>query len=151
MAGSAFVYVTYIRAPQQKLWDALTDQEFNRKFWFGYYQQSTWKNGASWTLRFPDGAVNTTGEILECDAPRRAAFSWFSECSPERKADGESRCSYELEPVGDSIRLTVSHRSERVDSVMIRAASESWPKIIASLKSMLETGSALEIHNPSKG
>lgn len=151
MAGSSFVHTAYIRCSPQKLWNALTDPEFNRKFWFGYRQQSAWKNGVSWTLRSPDDAVNTAGEILECEPPRRAVFSWFSECRPERKVDGESRCTYELEPVGDSTRLTVTHRSEKEDSVMIRAASESWPKVLASLKSLIETGSALDIHHPAKG
>ena len=151
MANSFFVYVTYIRSSRQKVWEALTDPEINTKFWFGYHQRSTWKNGASWTLRAPDGAVNTAGDILACDPLRRVEFRWFSECTPERKADGESRCAYELEPVGDSTRLTVTHRSEREDSVMIRAASESWPKVLASLKSLIETGSALDIHHPAKG
>ena len=151
MAGSLFVHTTYIRGSQQKLWNALTDPEFNKRLWFGYHQQSTWKQGASWTLRAPDGAANTTGDILACDPLRHVEFRWFSECTPERKADGETRCSYALEPVGDAVRLTVTHRSERDNSVMIAAASESWPKVIASLKSLVETGGALNIHNPSQG
>jgi uncharacterized protein YndB with AHSA1/START domain len=66
---SKFVYVTYIRTTPERLWQALTDPEFTRQFWVGTTQDCDWKVGASWKLKFPDGRVGDSGEVLEIDPP----------------------------------------------------------------------------------
>ena len=70
-----FVYVTYVRATQQKLWDALLNPEFQRQYWFGMHQECDWKAGSEWRMLFPDGRVADEGEVLEFDPPRRAGAS----------------------------------------------------------------------------
>jgi uncharacterized protein YndB with AHSA1/START domain len=69
MAESQFVYVTYIRTKTEKLWQALTDPEFTRRYWFDTTQESEWKPGASWRIIFADGRTADSGEIVEIDAP----------------------------------------------------------------------------------
>ena len=75
MAESEFVYVTYIRTTPEKLWRALTEPEFTRKFWVDTVQECEWKAGASWKLMAPDGRVADAGEVLEIDPPRRLVLS----------------------------------------------------------------------------
>ncbi len=66
-----FVYVTYIRTTAEQLFDALTKPEFTRQYWFGFTQECDWRAGAEWKLKFPDGRIADTGEVLQFD-PRSA-------------------------------------------------------------------------------
>jgi uncharacterized protein YndB with AHSA1/START domain len=144
MANSRFVYVTYIRTTAAKLWQALLDPEFTRRYWAETWQDCEWKPGASWRLMIPDGRVADTGEILEIEPERRLVLTWRNEFRPELREEGYSRLTYELEKVGESIKLTVTHEIDRPDSKFIEAVSGGWPHILASLKSLLETGESLE-------
>jgi uncharacterized protein YndB with AHSA1/START domain len=138
-----FVYVTYIRTTPQKLWDALLKPEFQRAYWFGVHQESEWKKGASWKMVFPDGRVADTGEVLEIDPPRHLVLKWRNEFRPELKVEGYSRCTYDLETVADTVKLTITHEIDKTASQFIVAVSGGWPKVLSSLKSFLETGNAL--------
>ena len=144
MSDSRFVYVTYIRTTPEKLWQALIDPEFTRKFWCETWQESEWKPGASWRIMIPDGRVADSGKIVEFDPPRRLVLTWRNEFRPELHAEGHSRLTYELEKVGNSVKLTVIHEMDRPESKFIQAVSNGWPHILASLKSLLETGESLE-------
>ena len=81
-----------------------------------------------------------SGEILEIDARRRVVIRWLNEWKPEFKAEGPSRCTIELEPVENSVKLTITHEIERPQSNFIAAASEGWALTLSNLKSLLETG-----------
>ena len=139
-----FFYVTYIRTTPAKLWEALTTPEFTRAYWFGVTAESDWKPGSPWRLVFPDGRVADIGEVVEVDPPRRLVLKWRNEFMPELKAEGYSRATFTLEPEGDVVKLTVTHEIDRTGSKFIAAVSGGWPKILSSLKSLLETGAALE-------
>ena len=139
-AGSTFVYVTFIRTTPERLWSALTCSELMRQYWFGMQQESSWQVGSPWKLIFPDGRVADTGEIVEADPPRRLVLKWRNEFRPELKAEGHARCTYELEPVGDAVKLTITHSIDRPASKFIEAVSGGWPRILSNLKSLLETG-----------
>jgi uncharacterized protein YndB with AHSA1/START domain len=143
MAESRFVYVTYIRSTPEKLWQALIDPEFTRQYWCETHQESQWKPGSSWRLMIPDGRVGDSGQIVEIEPNRRLVMTWRNEFKPELQAEGYSRLTYELDTVGDSVKLTVIHEMDRPDSKLIQAVSLGWPHILASLKSLLETGEAL--------
>jgi uncharacterized protein YndB with AHSA1/START domain len=138
-----FVYVTYIRTTPEKLWDALTKPEFTRAYWCETWHDSAWEAGSPWRLMIPDGRVGDSGEVLEIDRPRRLVLSWRNEFRPELKSEGYSRAAFELEPVGDTVKLTVIHEMDRDGSKFIDAVSSGWPHILSSLKSLLETGHAL--------
>ena len=71
-------------------------------------------------------------------------LKWRCEFRPELKAEGYSRLTYQLEPEGKSVKLTVIHEMEKEGSKFIEAVSSGWPHILASLKSLLETGESLE-------
>jgi uncharacterized protein YndB with AHSA1/START domain len=144
MADSRFVYVTYIRTTPEKLWQALIDPEFTRRYWAATWQESEWKPGASWRIMIPDGRVADSGEVLEIEPGRRLVLSWRNEFKPELRAEGYSRLTYELEKVGDSVKLTVIHEMDKPDSKLIGAVSNGWPRFLSSLKSLLETGQPLE-------
>lgn len=139
-----FVYVIYIRTTPEKLWDALTKPEFTRRYWAETWHDTTWEKGSSWKLMIPDGRVGDSGEIVEVDRPRRLVLNWQNQFIPEMKAEGASRCSFDLEQQGDMVKLTVAHSIELSGSKLLAAVSMGWPSILSSLKSLLETGEPLE-------
>jgi uncharacterized protein YndB with AHSA1/START domain len=146
--SSNYVYVAYIRTTPEKLWNALTKPEFMKQYWFGMTQESEWKEGASWAMKFSDGRVADAGEVLEIDPPKRLVLKWRNEFRPELKEEGYSRCVYELEQDGDVMRLTIRHSMDLDGAKLIEAVSGGWPRVLASLKSFLETGAALQrTHN----
>ena len=150
MPGSTFIYVTYIRITPEKLWRALTMPEIIRQYRFGMNVESEWKVGASWRM-YADGNLMDSGEILEIVPEARLVMSWLCEWKPEYKAEGHSRCVYEIEPAGASAKLTLTHSIERPDSKFIGAVSEGWPMVLSNLKSLLETGDvALVYHRGHK-
>lgn len=143
MSGSKFVYVTYIRTTPEKLWAALIEPEFTRQYWAGTHQVSDWKVGADWKIMIPDGRVGDSGKVLAFDPPRRLSVSWRNEFMPDLKAEGHSACTYDLEPAGSAVKLTVTHEIDKTDSKLIDGVSQGWPHLLASLKSLLETGESL--------
>ena len=144
MAESRFVYVTYIRTTAEKLWQALIDPEFTRRYWVETWQESEWKPGASWRLMVPDGRVADSGEVVEIDPPRRLVLTWQHHLTSELTPEGHSRMTYELEPQGEAVKLTLIHEIDRPNSKLIEKVSNGWPMVFASLKSLLETGESLE-------
>jgi uncharacterized protein YndB with AHSA1/START domain len=141
MARSTFVYVTYIRTTEEKLWSALTDAEFMKQYWFGMHCESRWTAGSAWKMVRADGSVCDAGEIIESEPPRRLVIRWQHQDNPELKAEGESVCTMELEPSGSAVKLAITHTMERTPSKFIAAVSGGWPKILSNLKSVIETGS----------
>jgi uncharacterized protein YndB with AHSA1/START domain len=139
-AESRFVYVTYIRTTPDRLWSALTTPEFMRQYWFGCHIETQWKAGSPWRLQFKDGRVADSGTIVEIDPPKRLVLEWRNEWSPELNAEGNARCTMELEPADGVVKLTVTHEMARAGSKLIHAVGGGWPKILSNLKSLLETG-----------
>jgi uncharacterized protein YndB with AHSA1/START domain len=144
MAESTFIYVTYIRTTPEKLWQALTDPAFIREYWCGIRAESDWTPGSPWQLVIPDGRVADSGEVIDAEPGRRLVIRWRNEFRPELREEGFSRCIFVLQPVGTSVKLTVTHEMERSDSKFVQAVSNGWPHILSSLKSLLETGESLE-------
>ena len=137
-----FVYVTYIRTTPEKLWDALLKPEFVKQWFWGTQLQSDWKKDSAWKMVMPDGTLNTTGNVLEIDPPRRLVLSWVtvSEFKAELAAEGPSQATFELEKMGDNVKLTLTHEIARDNSKLIKAVSGGWPMLLANIKSLLETG-----------
>jgi uncharacterized protein YndB with AHSA1/START domain len=140
---SSFVYVTYIRTTPEALWTALTTPEFLKKYWFGMNIETDWTAGSPWKLVFPDGRVADTGEIVEIDKPKRLVLKWRNEFKPDLHEEGYARCAMEIEQAGEIVKLTIIHEIDKPVSKLIDAVSIGWPKILSSLKSLLETGTAL--------
>ncbi len=137
-----FVYVTYIRTTKEKLWEAITTPEFTRQFWFGFHNECSWQKGASWKLIAADGWVADAGEVLEIDPPNRLVLRWRNEFIPENKADGDTRCTFDITNDGDVVKLVVTHEADKPHR-HIQAVSNGWPQVLSSLKTFLETGQSL--------
>jgi len=146
MPDSKFVYVTYIRTTPEKLWHALTTPEIIKQYRFGMMVESEWKVGSTWGM-YADGSLMDSGEILESVSPKRLMLSWLSEWKLKFKAEGYSRCVWEIEPMGVAAKLTLTHSMERPDSKFIAAVSEGWPLVLSNLKSLLETGEVAVVYH----
>jgi uncharacterized protein YndB with AHSA1/START domain len=148
MSKPEFVYTTYIETSVEKLWHALTDGDFTERYWFGHRVTSDWKPGS--TYSFAKAGANTIeGNVLSIDPPKQLVYSWNA-CSPETKGERVSRVTFDLEPRGKIVKLTVTHDNLDPAGVTLRNISGGWPMVLASLKSLLETGHALMIDPPTK-
>ncbi|MET0748737.1 MAG: SRPBCC family protein [Rhizobium sp.] len=149
MAGSTFVYVTFIRTTVENIWSAFTEPAFIKKFWFDVDVETSWQVGAPWCIKFPDGRTADSGEIIEFDPPHRMVIKWRNEFMPDLTAEGYSLCVIEVEAVGEAAKLTVTHSSTVENSKLIGAVSGGWPKILSNLKSLIETGELVLPNTPS--
>ncbi|HEX3394604.1 MAG TPA: metalloregulator ArsR/SmtB family transcription factor [Acidimicrobiales bacterium] len=136
------VFEIYIRTTPERLWEAITDSEIRSKYNFGARITSDWTPGSRMEMATPDGSlVLGEGENLEVDPPRRLVQTMVALWSDEVKSEGTSRVTWEIEPVGDSCRLLVTHDQLR------EGANEQlyggWPMILSGLKTWLETGELL--------
>ena len=143
MTKVEFVYVTYIAAPQERIWQALLEPEFTRAYW-GHDNVSDWKPGSSWEHRDVDqsGRVRLVGKVLESDPPRRLVLTWADPAEASNPA-AHSRVTFLLEPADGMVRLTMRHDNLVPGSEMLEGIAEGWPRVLSSLKSLLETGKAL--------
>lgn len=143
MPKSKFIYVTYIRTTPKKLWHALTNPDFIRRYFYETTHESEWKRGSSWCMKAPDGRVVDAGEVLESKPPRKLVLKWRNELKKEYHDEGFSRMTYEIEKDGKSVKLTVTHEMDMANSKFIEGVAGGWPPILSSLKSLLETGESL--------
>ncbi len=140
------VFEIYIKTTPERLWKAITDPELRRKYAFGVGVVSDWKRGSTYRSVAGEGTVGpgtpiSEGENLEVDPPRRLVQSFRALWSDDVKGEGTSRVTWEIEPVEDSCRLTVTH-----DQLRDGANAElygGWPMVLSGLKTLLETGQTL--------
>ena len=136
------VFEIYIKTTAERLWEAITDDETRRKYSFGVGVVSDWTAGSRIETFHPTAGIAIgEGEILEVDPPRLLVHSFTAVWSEEVEREGASRVTWEIEPVGDSCRLTLTH-----DRLRENANSElygGWPMILSGLKTLLETGETL--------
>lgn len=173
---TSFVYTTYINTTPERLWTALTDPTFTKRYW-GVSLVSDWNVGSAitWKLEASDNPQLKTDVtiaddeqvVLASEPPRRLSYTWHT-VTPEfvaafgddgtgdipggdqdflakASAERRSKITFEIEPVGDLVKLTVTHDDFDPGSIMLAGVSEGWPSIIASLKTLLETGEPLAL------
>jgi uncharacterized protein YndB with AHSA1/START domain len=136
------VFEIFIKATPERVWEAITDSEMRAKFNFGVGIESDWTEGSEYKSGVPGVVDIAAGKNVEVDPPRRLVQTFNALWSDDVKAEGETRVTWELEPVGDdSCRLTVIH-----DQLKKGANNElygGWPMILSGLKTLLETGETL--------
>ncbi len=136
------IYEIYIKTTPERLWEAITDGDIRSKYQFGANVTADWTVGGRVEMTGPTPAgLLAEGEILEIDPPRRLVQTMVALWGDDVKAEGPSRVTWEIEPVGDSCHLTVTHDQLR------EGANEQlyggWPMILSGLKTWLETGALL--------
>ena len=136
------VYEIYIRTTPERLWHAITDGDTRGRFHFGNRISSTWTPGSRYELTH-DGAPGPLceGENIEVDPPRRLVQTMVALWGDDVRTEGASRLTWEIEPVGDSCRLTLTHDQLREDANA--QLYGGWPMILSGLKTWLETGEVL--------
>jgi len=140
------VYVTYIAATPEKVWQALTDPAFTAQYFFGRTIEIEPKVGGSFLMRMPDGRVDMKGEVIEWSPPRRLATTWTVDWNAEMRQLPQCLVSYDIEQAGDSVRLTLTESySWNVPEALLSGGRTGWPAILSSLKSLLETGKPLVV------
>ena len=144
MSKPEFVYVTYIETTPEKLWEALTNSEFSKRYWFGTEVRSDWKVGSPFAL-VTDGKTSDTGEILAADPPRLLSYTFKHELFEEMRDEPATKVVFTIEPFGEIVKLTVTHEGFADGSKLLGAVSKGWPAILSGLKSLLETGEVLAI------
>jgi uncharacterized protein YndB with AHSA1/START domain/DNA-binding transcriptional ArsR family regulator len=128
-----FVYVTYIESTPERVWDALTDPDLTAQYWGHSNVSEDWQPGSRWEHQRIDGSgiADVEGEVVESDRPTRLVTTW-----------GESTVSFDIEPYGDIVRLTVTH-TDLADEADRAGAAAGWAAVLSNLKSLLETGHPL--------
>lgn len=136
-----YVYVTYIHAGAEQVWQALTDADLTARYW-GHANVSDWQPGSTWEHRRTDGSgVDVVGRVLEADPPTRLVIT-FDDAPDPAPAREPSVVTFLVEPYQDIVRLTVTHE-KLANQEMYGGISRGWPAVLANLKSLLETGDVL--------
>ena len=138
-----FVYVTYISTTPEKLWNALIDAKMTQKYW-QHENISDWKPGSKWEHRSSskERTLKLVGKVMESTPPRRLVLTWAFPAD-EAREEKHTRVTFDIEPLGDVVRLTVTHDRLEPDSEMFQGITEGWPKVLSSLKSLMEVGKPL--------
>src|SRR5579863_8200586 len=140
------VYTIYIASTPEKVWDALTSAEFSRKYFFGNSVEVDLRVGGAYVVRTPDGALHISGEVAECVQYRKLSFTFNVNWPELIEKLGPTLVTYEIEPAGDAVRLTMTEAHDRaLDDDILSGGRQGWPAILSSLKSLLETGEALVV------
>ena len=143
MEKSKFVYGTYISTTPEKLWNALIDPKTTAKYW-QHENVSDWKHGSKWEHRSStkERTLKLVGNVIESDPPRRLVLTWAFPVD-ESHEEKHSRVTFDIEPIRGVVRLAVTHDRLEPDSEMFHGITEGWPKVLSSLKSLLEVGRPL--------
>ena len=140
--GAMTVFEIYIKTTPERLWEAITSEQMRKRYSFGVGTVSDWTQGSEYKSAVPGVIEIAAGRNLEVDPPRRLVQSFTALWSEDVQREGESRVTWEIEPVGSSCRLRVTH-----DQLGSEANSElfgGWPMILSGLKTLLETGEDLD-------
>jgi uncharacterized protein YndB with AHSA1/START domain/DNA-binding transcriptional ArsR family regulator len=140
----AQVYTVFIRAPREKVWDAITRPEFTRRYFYGSEATRPWKVGEMQVFKQHDtDRLLVEGEVIEFDPPRRLVHGWTVHYDEALTAEGASRLTWELEDVDGITRLTAIHDDFPSGSKVYDNVAGGWPFVLSGLKTLVETGSPL--------
>lgn len=156
MDSTEFVYETYVKTTPQRMWQALTDPEFTRRYW-GVALETDWQEGSTITWHEGDFTSSGPGQVvLEARPYRRLAYTWHTMTAEKARqagldeedvrravAEPRSKVSFDIEPLDGQVRLTVIHDGFGPGSVILQSIRHGWPALLSSLKTLLETGEIL--------
>src|SRR6266436_7917100 len=137
------VYTIYIASTPEKVWEALTSAEFSRKYFFGNAVEVDLKVGGAYIVRTLDGALHISGEVIECDPPKKLTVTFNVNWPALVEKLGPTLVTYEIEQTGEAVKLTMLQSHDRpLSDDILSGGRQGWPAILSSLKSVLETGNA---------
>jgi uncharacterized protein YndB with AHSA1/START domain len=140
------VYTIYIASTPGKVWQALTSAEFSQRYFFGNSVEVDLRVGGAYIVRTPDGALHISGEVIECEPDRKLTVTFNVNWPALLEKLGPTLVTYEIEPAGDAVRLTLTEAHDRpISDDILSGGRAGWPAILSSLKSLLETGAPLVI------
>lgn len=143
MTDHTYVYVIHIATTPEKLWDALTQNEFWERYFEEWRLESDWKTGSPLKFFTRDGKPYSEGEVVAADPPKTLTYTW-PEPETERTRDVPERLTWEIATSGPgTVKLTLTH--EHLTEEYYRSVSQGWPAVLSSLKSLLETGEPLAL------
>jgi uncharacterized protein YndB with AHSA1/START domain/DNA-binding transcriptional ArsR family regulator len=156
MDKPSFVYATYIRTTPERLWQALTDPAFTKRYW-GATFDTDWQAGSTMAWNLLGSTISDPEQVvLESEPYRRLSYSWHTftpalaealavteEARERIAAESRSKVTFDIEPLGDLVKLTVVHDGFEPGSVVVSMVSQGWPRILSDLKTLLETGETL--------
>ena len=137
------VYVIYVAAPAERVWEALTSAAFSRQYFAGFAVDVEPRAGGAFRLLYPDGRVHIAGEVLDWSPPHRFSCTWIIEGVPGFANLPECIVTYDIEPAGEAVRLTMTEsHSWDIPDAILDGGRAGWPAILSGLKSVIETGRA---------
>jgi len=140
------VYAIYIKSTPEKVWEALTTGEVSAKYFFGNSVEVEQRVGGAYIVRTPDGALHICGEVIECEHPKRLTVTFNVNWPALIEKLGPTLVTYEIEPAGEAVRLTLTESHDRpISDDILSGGRQGWPAILSSLKSLLETGEPLVV------
>ena len=138
------VYVTYIAATPEMVWQALIDPAFTKRYFFGFAVDVEPRAGGTFLLRYPDGRDHARREVADWSPPRRFSCTWLVEGMGEFGELPECLVTYDIERTGEAVRLTMMEaHSWDVPEAILSGGRSGWPAVLSNLKSVLETGKSL--------
>ena len=151
MSKPDFIYMTVIAAMPDEVWKGLTTPEFTRQYWHNTRVRSDYRVGSAIEFLNEDDSIGVAGEILVANRPLELAYTWqFTGENSPAKDDPPSRVSFQLEPIAAGTRLMVTHDQLEEAAETATMVAFGWPHVLAGLKTMLETGSAIDFTDPGK-
>ena len=147
MAKPELEYQAYIRTTPERLWEAITDPEQTRRYFYGLAVTSDWKPGSSLKHVMPDGKSTTIeGKVLEIEPGRKLVHTFAT----TGVSDAPSRVTWAIEPIGQVTLLTITHDGFEGETQTYRSVARGWNPVVSGLKTLLETGTPLEIPMPAQ-
>jgi uncharacterized protein YndB with AHSA1/START domain/DNA-binding transcriptional ArsR family regulator len=144
MSELKHVYEVYVAATPERVWQALTESEFTKQYYYGNSVESDWTPGSPMVYTNPDGSHSIECEVVEADPPKRLVHTFFFPGTEE----SPSRCTWTIEPRGAASLLTLVHDEFDGETSTFKSVAHGWVPILSGLKTLLETGRPIEITFP---
>ncbi|GIK30085.1 MAG: putative transcriptional regulator, ArsR family protein [Chloroflexota bacterium] len=144
------VYEVFIKTTPEQLWNALTQGDITRLYYFGTRVKSDWKPGSAYAYHYdsPEAQVMLEGEVLEADPPRKLVTTFRPVWNDSPEGQRTSRVTFEIEQLGPACRLVLTHSGLNPDAPLTMGIGSGWAQILSGLKTLLETGDPLVIATP---
>jgi uncharacterized protein YndB with AHSA1/START domain len=157
-AADTRIFEVYIKAPQQAVWDAITDPAWQAKYGYRLPSEYDLRPGgvfrvaaseAMKAMGVPDPMID--GEVIESDPPNRLVQTWRALWDADLAAEGPTRLTWDIQQVADGVtRLTLTHEltnAPKTAALVVSPFSEmgsgGWAWILSDLKSTIETGDSM--------